>query len=61
MTMGFLSRGNDPVSIRQIDNGFVVSFEGRDTNGDWKTKEIYFKEFTDLSKQVMLYFEIKKD
>ena len=41
MTMGFESRGTDPVSIEEIENGFIVRFEGRDKSSDWKTKEFF--------------------
>lgn len=56
MTMGFSSRGNDPVSVEQIENGYVVKFEGRDEKSNWVTKEYYFSDLKPVFEAVSEFF-----
>jgi hypothetical protein len=35
-----LSKINETFTVNRYDNGFMVAFDGRDSDNDWKTSKI---------------------
>jgi len=35
-----LSKINESFTVNRYDNGFMVAFDGRDSDNDWKTSKI---------------------
>ncbi len=58
--MNLKKRASD-VTVEKIQNGFLVSFSGRNVNEDWVNDKVYFKLFEEAHKEISKYFELPLD
>jgi hypothetical protein len=55
-----ISKADDTISIRIVDNGFLLEVSGRDSNDDWKTARIVCTNRDQLNKLLDEAFSIDR-
>lgn len=49
---------DDSVEVKEIANGFLVVFRGRNKEGDWLNQTLYFERLNDAFDSVSTHFDL---
>jgi hypothetical protein len=56
-----LAKRNSDLNIEKISNGFILSFSGRDSDGDYISEKLFTNELTEANNIISDYFDLPED